>query len=60
LNYPACLRKQTIHVFRRAFALFYVYISFIDPARGEEIEIDVDAFLAAWDERGRLGLVIEP
>jgi len=36
------------------------YISFIDPARGEEIEIDIDAFLAAWDERGRLGLVIEP
>lgn len=31
----------------------------IDPARGEEIEIDVDTFLAAWDERGRLGLVIE-
>ncbi|MGH7596445.1 MAG: cysteine peptidase family C39 domain-containing protein [bacterium] len=35
------------------------YISFIDPARGEEIEIDLDTFLAAWDERGRLGLVIE-
>jgi hypothetical protein len=25
-----------------------------------EIEIDVDTFLAAWDEPGRLGLVIEP
>ncbi len=36
------------------------YISFVDPARGEEVEIDVDTFLAAWDERGRLGLVIEP
>lgn len=36
------------------------YISFIDPARAEEIEIDLDTFLAAWDKRGRLGLVIEP
>ncbi len=34
-------------------------VSFIDPARGEEIEITMDTFLQAWDERGRLGLVIE-
>lgn len=34
-------------------------VSYIDPARGEEIEINRDTFIAAWDERGRLGLVIE-
>jgi len=36
------------------------YVSYIDPARGEEIEINLETFIAAWDERGRLSLVIEP
>jgi ABC-type bacteriocin/lantibiotic exporter with double-glycine peptidase domain len=36
------------------------YVSFIDPARGDEIEFSVDTFLRAWQECGRLGLVIEP
>jgi ABC-type bacteriocin/lantibiotic exporter with double-glycine peptidase domain len=35
------------------------YVSFVDPARGEEIEINKNTFLGAWDERGRIGLVIE-
>jgi len=34
-------------------------VSFIDPARGEEIEIDLDTFLRAWQARGCLGLVVE-
>lgn len=34
-------------------------VSFVDPARGEEIAINRDTFLAAWGERGYLGLVIE-
>ncbi len=35
------------------------FISYIDPARGQEIELAIDTFMAAWDERGRLGLLIE-
>jgi ATP-binding cassette subfamily B protein len=34
-------------------------ISFIDPARGEEIEISLKTFLKAWQARRCLGLVIE-
>jgi ABC-type bacteriocin/lantibiotic exporter with double-glycine peptidase domain len=36
------------------------YVSFIDPARAEEIEFPVETFLRAWQECGSLGLVIEP
>jgi len=36
------------------------YISYIDPARAEEIEIPVETFLRAWQECGSLGLVIKP
>jgi ABC-type bacteriocin/lantibiotic exporter with double-glycine peptidase domain len=36
------------------------HVSFIDPARGEEIELPVNTFLRAWQECGSLGLVIEP
>jgi predicted double-glycine peptidase len=35
-------------------------VSFIDPARGEEITIEKDTFLKAWQARSCLGLVIEP
>jgi ABC-type bacteriocin/lantibiotic exporter with double-glycine peptidase domain len=35
-------------------------VSFIDPARGEEITVEKDTFLKAWQARSCLGLVIEP
>jgi len=35
-------------------------VSFIDPARGEEIEISLNTFLRAWQARRCLGLVIKP
>jgi ABC-type bacteriocin/lantibiotic exporter with double-glycine peptidase domain len=35
------------------------HVSFIDPARAEEIEFPLNTFLRAWEECGSLGLVIE-
>ncbi len=35
-------------------------VSFIDPARGEEITVVMDTFLKAWRARGCRALVIEP
>jgi uncharacterized protein YvpB len=34
-------------------------VSFIDPARGEEIAVKVGTFLKAWQARGCRGLAIE-
>ncbi len=34
-------------------------VSFIDPARGEEIEISSETFIRAWQDRGCRGLVVE-
>ncbi|MEK7728791.1 MAG: C39 family peptidase [candidate division KSB1 bacterium] len=36
------------------------HVSFIDPARAEEIELPLDTFLRAWQECGSLGLAIKP
>ena len=35
-------------------------VSFIDPARGEEITVEQDTFVKAWQARNCLGLLIEP
>lgn len=34
-------------------------ITFVDPARGEEINLELDTFLKAWQSRGRIGIVID-
>lgn len=36
------------------------HVSYIDPARAEEITVPEETFLRAWQECGSLGLVIKP